>query len=422
MRDALSLRERSTWGEGSALLGRAPQRVTAIDRRIADAFQQWLRPADLRLELWDGSSTWNSTATPVGDVVVRDRWALFKLLIDPDLQFGELFTEGRVVIRGGLARVMEAAYRLPRADRLTLREWLALRIPRSNGFRLALRNVHHHYDLGNDFYELWLDRQLVYTCALFADTDATLEQAQADKLDLVCRKLRLQRGDTVIEAGCGWGALAMHMAREYGAHVKAFNISREQVRFARERAAAEGLSDRVEFIEDDYRRVEGRFDVFVSVGMLEHVGLRHFESLGTVIRRVLKPDTGRGLLHFIGRDRPRPLNAWTARRFSRAPMLQPWRRFFNAFSSPRGSRFITPRIFGCITHARSSTGECATSAPSRTYGNSLATRSTGRGSVPRRVRGVVQLGIPSALSDRLRASGPTPLYAAQPFPETAVAP
>ena len=366
MRDALSLRERSTWGEGSALLGRAPQRVTAIDRRIADAFQQWLRPADLRLELWDGSSTWNSTATPVGDVVVRDRWALFKLLIDPDLQFGELFTEGRVVIRGGLARVMEAAYHLPRADRLTLREWLALRIPRSNGFRLALRNVHHHYDLGNDFYELWLDRQLVYTCALFADTDATLEQAQADKLDLVCRKLRLQRGDTVIEAGCGWGALAMHMAREYGAHVKAFNISREQVRFARERAAAEGLSDRVEFIEDDYRCVEGRFDVFVSVGMLEHVGLRHFESLGRSSAASSIPTPAAGCsTSSAATNRSRSMHGRHGGS-SRAPMLQPWRRFFNVFSSRPGSRFITPRIFGCITHARSSTGECATSAPSRT--------------------------------------------------------
>ena len=183
------------------------------------------------------------------------------------MQFGELYTEGRVLIRGGLGRVMVASCDLPRKDRLTWREWLALKIPRSNGFRLSLRNVHHHYDLGNDFYQLWLDKQLVYTCALFTDPAATLEEAQTAKLDLVCRKLQLRPGDTVIEAGCGWGALALHMAREYGAYVKAFNISREQIRFARERAAAEGLSDRVEFVQDDYRRVEGHFDVFVSVGM-----------------------------------------------------------------------------------------------------------------------------------------------------------
>jgi len=314
MRDALSLRERSTWDQGSALISRTPHRVTAIDRRVADAFQEWLRPANLRLELWDGSSPWDSKTTPVGDVVVRDRRALVGLLLDPDMQFGELYTEGRVLIRGGLGRVMVASCDLPRKDRLTWREWLALKIPRSNGFRLSLRNVHHHYDLGNDFYQLWLDKQLVYTCALFADPAATLEDAQTAKLDLVCRKLQLRPGDTVIEAGCGWGALALHMAREYGARVKAFNISREQIRFARERAAAEGLSDRVEFVQDDYRRVEGHFDVFVSVGMLEHVGLRHFDSLGSVIHRVLRPDTGRGLLHFIGRDRPKPLNAWTTRR------------------------------------------------------------------------------------------------------------
>jgi cyclopropane-fatty-acyl-phospholipid synthase len=314
MRDALSLRQRSNWEDGATLARGGTHRVTWIDHQVADAFQRWLRPADLRLELWDGSSPWNSTAASLGDVVVRDRGALWKLVIDPDLQFGELYTEGRVQIRGGLRRVMEASGRLPGRDRLSVREWLALKIPRSNGFRLARRNVHHHYDLGNDFYQLWLDRELVYTCALFESPESTLEDAQVAKLDLVCRKLQLRSGDTVVEAGCGWGALALHMARHYGAHVKAFNISHEQIRFARERAVAEGLTDRVEFIEDDYRNVAGTFDVFVSVGMLEHVGRRHYPSLGSAIQRVLKPETGRGLLHFIGRDRPRPLNAWTARR------------------------------------------------------------------------------------------------------------
>ena len=98
----------------------------------------------------------------------------------------------------------------------------------------ARRNVHHHYDLGNEFYQLWLDRELVYTCAYFAAPDMSLEEAQRAKLDLVCRKLRLQPGETVVEAGCGWGALALHMARHYGVRVKAFNVSREQLAYARE--------------------------------------------------------------------------------------------------------------------------------------------------------------------------------------------
>jgi cyclopropane-fatty-acyl-phospholipid synthase len=311
MRDALSFGGRSRWEETASLP--TARRVTSFDRRLAEGFQRWLVPGRLRLELWDRSSPWSSSETPVGDVVIADRWALLKLILDPDLQFGELYTTGRVAIRGSLAQVMEAACHLARPDRLSLREWLALHVKIPNNLRVSRRNVQYHYDLGNDFYKLWLDRQLVYTCALFPEADTTLEDAQVAKLDLVCRKLQLKPGDVVIEAGCGWGALALHMARTYGARVKAFNLSREQVRFARERAVAENLADRVEFIEDDYRNVAGRFDAFVSVGMLEHVGRRHFESLAAVIRRVLKPDTGRGLLHFIGRDHPRPLNAWTER-------------------------------------------------------------------------------------------------------------
>ena len=134
------------------------------------------------------------------------------------------------------------------------------------------------------------------------------------KLDHICRKLRLRRGDRVIEAGCGWGALSLYMARHYRARVRAFNISREQIAYARARAAREGLADRVEFIEDDYRNISGRCDVFMSVGMLEHVGLRNYGALASVIRRSLDRRTGRGLLHFIGRERRRPLNAWIRRR------------------------------------------------------------------------------------------------------------
>ena len=314
MRDALSVHGNSRW-EGEA--GRAApvrDRVTGVDSWLARRFQRFIARAGVRLELWDGSSPWSSDQSPIGDLVVRDRGALLKVMFHPALQFGELYSDGRIVFRGSLERIMEAANHLTDTDRLTVRERLALTFPQANSRRRARRNIHHHYDLGNDFYQLWLDRELVYTCALFPTADATLEDAQVAKLDLVCRKLQLRPGETVIEAGCGWGALALHMARVYGVRVKAFNISREQIRYARERANREQLADRVEFIDDDYRSVRGRFDVFVSVGMLEHVGLKHYESLSGVIRQVLNPAKGRGLLHFIGRDRPRPLNAWIERR------------------------------------------------------------------------------------------------------------
>jgi cyclopropane-fatty-acyl-phospholipid synthase len=174
-------------------------------------------------------------------------------------------------------------------------------------------NIHTHYDLGNDFYKLWLDPALVYTCAYFPSPGVTLEEAQAAKMDYVCRKLRLQPGETVAEAGCGWGAQALHMARNYGVMVKAFNVSHEQILYARERARDERLDHQVEFIEDDYRNITGKFDAFVSVGMLEHVGLAHYRELGKVIQRSLG-ETGRGLLHFIGRTKPAPLSRWIRKR------------------------------------------------------------------------------------------------------------
>jgi len=203
----------------------------------------------------------------------------------------------------------------------------------NNTPRGSLANIHRHYDLGNDFYKLWLDREMIYTCAYFPSSSATLEEAQTAKMDHVCRKLQLQPGETVVEAGCGWGALAMHMARHYGVLVKAFNISKEQIFYARRRAVEIGISDRVEFIEDDYRNVSGKFDAFVSVGMLEHVGLSHYRELGNVIHRTIG-DSGRGLLHFIGRNYHEEFSRWIRKRIfpgAYAPalgeamrVLEPW--------------------------------------------------------------------------------------------------
>lgn len=266
----------------------------------------------MRLVLWDGYCPYQRTDY-VGDLVVRDRRVLLGLILDPNYYFGEAYMFGRLVVRGGLEPVVEALSRLHTEKGLLL-DRVRSRLSLPTSFSSARRNVHAHYDLGNDFYKLWLDSELLYTCAYYDRPDVSLEEAQYRKLDLICRKLALKPGETVVEAGCGWGALALHMARHYGVRVKAFNISAAQLEHARERARQENLTDRVEFIDDDYRNVKGECDAFVSVGMLEHVGLRHFGSLASVLRRVIKRQDGRGLLHFIGRDTPRPLNTWIRRR------------------------------------------------------------------------------------------------------------
>jgi cyclopropane-fatty-acyl-phospholipid synthase len=283
-----------------------------LSRRLATLLQAELAPAGVRLELWDGSSPYAASQPPIGTVAVRDPRTLRVVLFNPHLQFGECYMRGTLQVRGELEPVLEAISRTALTP--TWRERISSFFAPGNSVQRSRRNVHHHYDLGNDFYSWWLDEQLVYTCAYFERPDVSLEQAQIAKMDLVCRKLRLQPGEAVVEAGCGWGALALHMAREYGVNVRAFNVSREQVAYARARAAREGLAGQVEFVEDDYRSVAGECDVFVSVGMLEHVGLPHYPTLAAVVRRVLQRGHGRGLLHFIGRDIARPLNAWTRRR------------------------------------------------------------------------------------------------------------
>jgi cyclopropane-fatty-acyl-phospholipid synthase len=200
----------------------------------------------------------------------------------------------------------------------------------------ARHNVHRHYDLGNDFYRLWLDREMVYTCAYFADPGMTLEEAQAAKHEHIARKLNLRPGETVFEAGCGWGSLALYLARRCGVRVKAWNVSHEQITWARARAAQEGLAEQVEFIEDDYRRIAGSCDAFLSVGMLEHVGRRQHAVLGEVIDRCLDPTRGRGLLHFIGRNTPAATGAWISKYIFPGAYIPSLREALGGVLEPRG--------------------------------------------------------------------------------------
>lgn len=263
----------------------------------------------LRFELWDRSACGADPRRATATVVVRNRAVLLGLLLDPEMAFGDGYACGAIDIHGDLLSVLEASYRVYPQSSSLHRDWL-----RRNMMVEPRHHIHHHYDLGNDFYRLWLDDALVCTCAYFADRGWTLEQAQTAKLDYVCRKLRLQPGDRVIEAGCGWGALAIHMASRYGVGVKAYNISHEQIVFARERARHAGLADRIEFIEDDFRNIQGCCDAFVSLGMIEYLGTDHLGDLGAVIARSLDAVHGRGVLHFIGRNQRQELSAWIRRR------------------------------------------------------------------------------------------------------------
>jgi cyclopropane-fatty-acyl-phospholipid synthase len=286
----------------------------ALGRLLGRMITSQLRGVPFELVLPDGARMTAAAGPPIARVIIKDLGVLLRLPFNTEVAFGEAFEAGRLEVHGDLVGLLEAVFRQQNARRARDGRLVTPVPQRSHGLRSARRNIHHHYDLGNDFYRLWLDRELLYTCAYYPSPDDDLDTAQLAKMEHVCRKLRLQPGERVVEAGCGWGALALYMARRYGVAVHAFNISVEQIRYARERARREGLDDRVDFVDDDYRNMKGPFDVFVSIGMLEHVGPPNYGVLGEVIHRGLPAGSGRGLIHFIGRNRPAPMSPWTEKR------------------------------------------------------------------------------------------------------------
>ncbi len=314
---------------GQGIVGRCEIEKALIRRLLAH-----LGDPPISMAMGNGVELSSPSGKSTGTIVIRDRKTLARLFFHPELHFGDAYTDGRIDVEGDLVRVLETVFRcMTKPGRESRFGRYAERIryrPRANSARGSRHNIHHHYDIGNDFYRLWLDERMQYTCAYFPSPAASLETAQIAKMDHVCRKLRLRPGETVVEAGCGWGGLALHMAKHYGVRVRAYNISREQIKSARERAAAEGLDRSVEFVEDDYRNIRGAYDVFVSVGMLEHVGARYYRGLGRVIRRSLT-EHGRGLIHSIGRNSARPMNPWLERRIfpgSYAPTLREMMEIF----------------------------------------------------------------------------------------------
>lgn len=271
----------------------------------------------LSFVLWDGwEYAGDANAQIAYRVIIRDRRALWRLVTHPNYFFMEGYTRKQIEIRGNFTQLLldvNATLRFVNPSMIS-KLIQSLRFnSRRHTLQACRNNAAHHYNLGNEFYKLWLDQQMLYTCAYFPHSEMSLEAAQIAKMDHVCHKLGLKVGETVVEAGCGWGALAMHMARHYGVRVKAYNVSSEQIQYARQRTGKEGLAGQVEFIQDDWRNISGTYDAFVSVGMLEHVGPEHYPRLAQVIQKCLT-SRGRGLIHTIGQNLRQPLNPWIEQR------------------------------------------------------------------------------------------------------------
>lgn len=303
--------------------------MPSIDAALARTLEPWAQrvrartPLPLRIGWGDDPAAallLCEPGTPPAVTLTLRSPAALPALLSPSLEsLGEAYVEGRIDLEGSVADVIEIAWRLAETGAASAEDAQALADPAPQGSALsrlmhrmgeALRErqrhtpeadreaIQYHYDVSNDFYARWLDPAMVYSCAYFETGEETLAQAQQKKIDHILTKLRLAPGHTLLDIGCGWGALVMRAAQRFGARCLGITLSQNQYELARERLRAAGLQDRVEIRLQDYREVQGRFDRISSVGMFEHVGLA---NLPLYFRRIhdLLSDDGWAMNHGI---------------------------------------------------------------------------------------------------------------------------
>lgn len=257
-------------------------------RRARDACVDMLASAGITV---GGSQPW--------DVAIHDERVWARVLRDGTLGGGEAYVDGWWD-SPALDQTIERLQRIQAVDALRDNWMIMPHIIKSRVLNLQTRwrafgSGQHHYDIGNDLYEAMLDSRMMYTCALWSTGARTLEEAQEAKLELVCKKIGLRSGMRILDLGCGWAGFAAHAAERYGAEVVGFTVSREQVRYAKQRYAHLPIDIRL----DDYRNATGTFDAVVSIGLMEHVGPKNYRSYMQVVDRCLAPG-GVAFIHTIG--------------------------------------------------------------------------------------------------------------------------
>jgi cyclopropane-fatty-acyl-phospholipid synthase len=242
--------------------------------------------APVRVVLWDGREVTLSDE-PLVTQRLKDARAAAALARPTLLSLAEAYIDGNAEVEGDVREAIRSAEALTRTHERSI---FGARDASRHTKRDDRDAIRHHYDVSNAFYQLWLDPRMVYSCAYFRDAADTLEQAQVQKLDHICRKLRLQPGERFLDIGCGWGALVMHAAERYGVDATGITLSENQFRLATERIREAGLQDRCRVMLQDYRDHpgEGFYDKVASVGMFEHVGLRNLRIYFGTVQRLLR--------------------------------------------------------------------------------------------------------------------------------------
>ncbi len=301
----------------------APAKAQGTKRLLTFALRRFLLEGSLTVIWPDHSATTIGHGPPHAGFRLATWQAARRMITDPGLALGETYMDATLTPEACTLRELldliglnlpRAINRVPGMALSNAVGHLRRRLDQWNPIPRAARNVAHHYDIDRAVYQTFLDTDMQYSCAYFATGQESLEQAQAAKKHLIAAKLRLTRpGLSVLDIGCGWGGLALTLARDHGAIVTGITLSREQCAYANQRAEAAGLTDRVRFELRDYRTLAGQYDRIVSVGMFEHVGLTQYPAFFQAAAAALAPD-GIGLLHTIGRlDGPAHTNRWITR-------------------------------------------------------------------------------------------------------------
>ncbi|WP_322006109.1 cyclopropane-fatty-acyl-phospholipid synthase family protein [Paraburkholderia tropica] len=263
------------------------------EKKLAQWVDEVRNKANLpaRLVLWSGQQyDFGNFAAPQVTLKVNSAAAL-PLLLEPSLDnLGEAYVKGKIDIEGKLADIINISYSLARNTVTSASKLARVRRYFTHSKTTDKRAIQYHYDVSNDFYKLWLDKNMVYSCAYFENGDEDLATAQLKKIDHILTKIQLQPGQTLLDIGCGWGALVLRAAQKFGARCVGVTLSQNQFDLATQRVKDAGLQDRIEIRLQDYRDVTGQFDRITSVGMFEHVGRKNLPGYFTKVRELLADD------------------------------------------------------------------------------------------------------------------------------------
>ncbi len=271
------------------------------------------------IKFWDDTELSFGGSEPAFKLKFNTPESFEALLTDMSLGFGEAYTKGDIEVEGDISRLLEWAYKSDLQSRLSMGQkarlcWINFK--KKATVKQTKKDVQAHYDRGNDFYKLWLDKRMVYSCAYFKKPDDSLEKAQLQKINHTLRKMRIKKGQRLLDIGCGWGALLIEAVRNYGVKAVGLTLSERQFELGNKRIKDAGLSDMAEIRLEDYRELpeseDKAYDRVVSIGMFEHVGKENIPVFFKKMGRLLRPK-GILLLHTIGRLKPEAMDPWLSK-------------------------------------------------------------------------------------------------------------